>query len=136
MSALTHYIVVRRDLPFGVILASVAHAAGESFYQCPRSSVKEHLVANQEVGGLSPSGGSLFDPAQTVAVVLGARNESKLRGFGARVLMAKIPHVFIHETEGAFAGQLMAVGLVPGDRDHLRRHVNEFQMFKEFTQET
>ena len=28
-----HYVVVRRDLPLGVIAAQVVHAAGESFYQ-------------------------------------------------------------------------------------------------------
>jgi peptidyl-tRNA hydrolase len=33
MEPLTHYIVVRRDLPFVVTVAQVAHAAGESFYQ-------------------------------------------------------------------------------------------------------
>lgn len=55
---LTHYIVVRRDLPFGTTCAMVAHAAGESFYQLGRSSVKERGEGGNPVaavGGSSPS---------------------------------------------------------------------------------
>lgn len=29
---LTHYVIVRRDLPFGQICAQITHAAGESFF--------------------------------------------------------------------------------------------------------
>lgn len=126
---MTHYIVVRRDLNLGTALAMVTHAAGESFYNfCnnrPRSSVKEHFC-KEEAGGLSPSGGSNFDISQTVAVVLGARNESKLQRLEKQLLLKSIPFVAIRETEGDFAGQLMAIGLEPGD--NLSKVVNEFQL--------
>lgn len=60
---LTHYIIVRRDLPPGHMCAQVAHAAGESFYAlCRGSSVKERQTCSQEqsleVAGLSPALGS------------------------------------------------------------------------------
>lgn len=50
--ALTHYVVVRRDLPFGVVLAMLTHAAGESFFRYGQrptfrgSSVKERPAAS------------------------------------------------------------------------------------------
>lgn len=132
MNALTHYIVVRRDLPFGVICASLVHAAGESFYAlCRRSSEKEHLVSNQEAAGSSPAVGPTFDPAQTVAVVLGARNEGRLRRLAQQLTVKAIPHVVVLETEGEFSGQVMAIGLVPGDKRELADCVREFHMFRE-----
>lgn len=144
--------MVRRDLPFGVLLAMVTHAAGESFYKLascvmtvpgpamamasgacsgPRSSVLEQQVSSLQVGGSIPSAGSTFDPSETVAVVLGARNEGRLAKLESSLLKDMVPHVAIRETEGDFAGQLMAVGIVPGDREFLSDYVNEFHMYRE-----
>lgn len=130
--ALTHYIIVRRDLPTGVLLAMVAHAAGESFYRlCPRSSEKEHLQSKQEVSGSSPDGGSTFNAADTIAIVLGARNEGRLTKLANALHHAGVPYVGIHEIDGEFAGQLMALGVVPGDRDLISPLVNDFHMLRE-----
>jgi Peptidyl-tRNA hydrolase PTH2 len=129
---LVHYIIVRRDLPFGVILSMVAHAAGESFYQLrPRSSGEERRTFSPEVGGSSPSGGFKVD--DTIAVVLGARNEGRVSK-AARILEAAgIEHVVIRETDGAYVGQAMALGVVPCDVGTVVRDLlSEYQMFKEY----
>jgi hypothetical protein len=128
--SLTHYIVVRRDLPFGQILAQVAHAAGESFYLLGRhSSVKEQLTFSQQVGGSSPSGGSTINPEETVVVVLGARNEGRLRRLQRILLEGGTAHTTIREVDGEYAGQYMAIGLVPGEKVELQTYVNDFHMF-------
>lgn len=129
---LHHYIVVRRDLPFGVILSMVAHAAGESFYVLPRgSSEKERVVSNHEATGSSPVSGSTFNPAETIAVVLGARNEGRLAKLAAALTAAEVRFVEIRETEGELAGQLLAIGIVPGDKAVIAPLVRNFHMFKE-----
>lgn len=126
---LTHYIIVRRDLPFGVTMAMVAHAAGESAYWFSRgSSVKEHLLDKQEVGGSSPSLGAISD---ATVVVLGARNESRLIRLRNDLASANIMHVAIRETDGVYAGQLMAIGLWPGSRDELGSRVADFGVYRE-----
>lgn len=153
MEQYTHYVVVRRDLSLGVLLAMVAHAAGESFYKlasltwtvpagamampgggsllCPSSSETEQHVFSVQAGGSSPSWGSNFDPSRTVAVVLGARNENRLAKLEAVLVANSIAHVAIREIEGPHAGQLMAIGLVPGPKDALSPLVNGFHMLRD-----
>jgi hypothetical protein len=150
---LTHYVVVRRDLPFGVILSMIAHAAGESFYKlasctmtvagdlaigtmasggyCSPSSVLERQTFSLEVGGSIPSGSSTLDPSTTIAVVLGARNQARLDKLAQALLAEMVPCVEIRETDGEFAGQLMAIGIVPGDKAFLAPFVRDFHMFRE-----
>src|ERR1051326_5178068 len=68
MPPLHHYVIVRRDLSFGAILASVLHAAGESFYAfAKRDDLDQAMRERGE------------RPEDTVGVVLGARNESRLQ---------------------------------------------------------
>jgi hypothetical protein len=157
-----HYVIVRRDLPFGVILAQLTHAAGESFYKLAGvAQKKERQVSNLEVAGSSPAPGSIQarssekergaseqdDPAvagsipagpanlptieHTTAVVLGVRDEARLLRLERRLARAGVAHVAVREPDAPWCGQLMAIGLVPGDRDELRPHVREFQTFKE-----
>lgn len=116
-STLTQYIVVRRDLPFGVMLAMVAHAAGES-YQTPRSSGLEHPLSldahsqgKGEVGGSLPSGGTI--PSGPTVVVLGARNEARLRRLRNELEDDGVTHVAIVEPDAPYYGQLMAIGFPP-----------------------
>jgi peptidyl-tRNA hydrolase len=44
---LTHYIIARRDLTVGDLVAQVAHAAGESFYALERTR-SEGVVADHD----------------------------------------------------------------------------------------
>lgn len=98
MENLVHYIIVRRDLPLGALLAQTAHAAGESFFLmgdglrprrpanadgaaggstprhpatlCPGSSEKEHPVSNGGVAGSSPARGSTTITNPTVLEII------------------------------------------------------------------
>lgn len=136
MNPKTHYIVVRRDLPFGVLCAQIAHAAGESFYALrPGSSEERAPVSNQEVAGSNPARGSTFNPSQTIAVILGARNEHRLKRLAADLLQANVPHVVIQEPDPPYDGQCMAIGLVPGDKSELAAHVRGYHMLPNFTLE-
>ena len=94
---LTHYIFVRSDLPLGVLAAMVTHAAGESgaLYQDPE---------NGRFRGAT-------------AVVLEAKDEAALDKIEAMLFEANIQAVSIRESEPSpYAGQLMAIGVVPMDR--------------------
>lgn len=78
-----HYVIVRSDLPLGVLAAMVTHAAGET------GPVPEH----------------------TRAVVLSVPDEQSLLKEADRLPEARLGRGLIVETEGPYAGQLMAVGL-------------------------
>lgn len=109
---LHHYVVVRRDIPHGKQLVHAVHAAGESFYEFPRSS-EERAPEYPEAGGSNPSGGA-FDISRTHAVLLGAKNEAALLALEARLIAAKLEHVAIREiSEDAWNGQLVSIGAVP-----------------------
>lgn len=150
---LHHYIVVRRDLPTAVICAQIAHAAGESFYQLAQAGVaqlserREARKSGPEVGGGNPSSGSIIggaldaasgvnpdspatlpDPSRTVVVILGARNEAKLRRLERQLVLAGIMHVAVREPDKPWDGALMAIGLMPGLKADLSACVNEFQL--------
>lgn len=88
-----HYVVVRSDLPLGVLAAMVTHAAGES------GPVPEH----------------------TRAVVLSVPDEASLKEVAKLCPQAVLGRGLILETEGPYAGQLMAIGLavVKGRRPEL-----------------
>jgi hypothetical protein len=155
---LTHYVIVRRDLPFGTLCAQLTHAAGESFYRLPqfpaRSSSEstshrlgdggsnpsertnagvaqcsEQQVSSLQVGGSNPSPGSI-SLSHTIAVVLGARNELRLLKLERTLLAAGIPHVAIREPDAPWHNQLMAIGLVPAPREAVSRYMKDFQTIR------
>lgn len=172
---LTHYIVVRRDLPFGVTCAMVAHAAGESFYAFRGSSILERPESPRgggTDGGASPSRGANADaewaahvageekylrrgssekerpgltgesqvqvlptaplePHRTIAVILGARSETKLLRLERQLVTAGVPHVAIREPDSPYDNALMAIGLVPDNGVFLAAYVKEFHMLPE-----
>jgi hypothetical protein len=136
---LTHYIVVRRDLPFGVLAAQIAHAAGESFYAFALPKVTlDHTTTMASGGYVSPMSSAKepqafrlpvrFVASETLAIVLGARNEGKLARLELELTGAAIPHVAIREIAGEYAGQLLAIGLVPGEHDALAPWVADFHL--------
>ncbi len=130
MKPLTHYIVVRRDLPLGVVLANVAHAAGESFFQlgatCRATSVVDPIFEQVTQSGPGPE----FNPHEAIAIVLGSKNEGRLRKLKEQLAAAGVAHVAVHEMDGEYAGQLMAIGLQPGPKETLAAYVNEFHMLR------
>lgn len=126
---LTHYVIVRRDLPYGLTLAMVGHAAGESFYLFGGSSADRasgSITVNPEVDGSSPSRQSI--PRCTI-VVLGARNELKLHRLRRRLERHNVPHVPFYESDPPYDRQLMSIGLVPGPKESLYCFVNDFALW-------
>ena len=94
-SPYTHYVIVRRDLPIGLKVAQVVHAAGES---SPRM------------------------PTGTIAVVLETEDEQGLKEVQKSLESSDIRHKSIIEGEGEYEGQLMAIGLEPTrDRSRIKK---------------
>lgn len=86
---LRHYVIVRADLPIGLQVAQVVHAAGES--ASPRPKPGTHAVA------------------------LHAKDESHLRTIAQRLFDAGIEHHCVHEADDdpQHPGQMMSIGLYP-----------------------
>lgn len=84
---MTHYCVVRGDLPRGVLAAQLIHAAGES------------------------SPGEL--PDGTHAVALEARSLEELQTIESKLKERGIPHQAIREPDAPWDGELMAIGIEP-----------------------
>jgi len=96
-------VIVREDLPKGVLAAHVCHAAGES--------------------GPAPLG--------SIAVVLGVPNEAELNAVAKRLAAAGVLHVPIHENAGPFAGQATAIGVMPiSDRTAIRKVVSALPLVR------
>jgi hypothetical protein len=99
----THYVVVRDDLPKGVLAAHVCHAAGES--------------------GPAPPG--------SIAVVLGVDGEAALIRVAARLDVQCVPYVLIRENAGPYDGQVTAIGIPPtSDRRAIRKAVSDLPLVK------
>lgn len=101
---LCHYVVVRTNLPPGVLAAQLVHAAGES------------------------SPGDLKDG--TFAIVLGVPNEDALCLLAARLDGAGVAHVCVREPDAPYRGALMAIGVRTGPRSMLRRHFSSLPLFR------
>jgi hypothetical protein len=99
----TQYIVVRRDLPIGVLAAQVAHAAG---------SYGKH-------------------PPEAHVVVLAVDGEPALRRAAERLQAAGVGHTPIHEPDEPWGGQMMAVGCsLVTDRTPVRKAVSELPLLR------
>ena len=101
---LSHYIVVRGDLPKGCIVAQAVHAAAES--------------VNGPV------------PGDTHAVVLQADNESELLMTAGDLAAACVPHKVIIETDGGFAGQAMALGVRPSEKSAIAPLLKHLKVYR------
>jgi peptidyl-tRNA hydrolase len=99
----THYVIVREDLPKGVLAAHVCHAAGES--------------------GPAPPG--------SIAVVLGVQNESELIRVAGKLDARRVPYVLIRENAGPYDGQVTAIGIHPtSDRAAIRKATSHLPLVK------
>lgn len=93
---LTHYIIVRNDLPLGVLAAMVTHASGES-------------------AALYENNHGDFNGA--TAVVLEATSEDNLFDIRDELNVALIDYVEVFESGGPYHDQFMAIGVIPGERN-------------------
>jgi hypothetical protein len=101
---LTHYVVVRADLPRGLQAAQIVHAAGES-----------------SPGNLSSG---------THAICLVTPGEPALLQIAERLEHAQIPIVRIVEPDTPWNGALMAIGCAPGRKEDLRRHLSSLPLLR------
>jgi len=97
-------VIVRRDLPLGILAANLVHAAGES------------------------SPGNL--PEGTHAVVLMVPDEVALVAAVLELERAGVPCRRIVESDHPYVGQTMAVGVRPGRKEVLRRHLSSLPLLK------
>jgi len=97
-------VIVRKDLPLGHLASQVAHAAGE---------------------------GSARHPPGVHVVVLAARDEAHLREVSSRLTASQVAQTLIEESDGAFAGQAMAIGCeLVQDRTPIRKVVSSLPLLK------
>ena len=102
---LTHYCILRGDLPRGVLAAQLIHAAGES------------------------SPGDL--PKNTFAVALSAKSESHLGFIEQKLQRLNIPHHAIREPDEPWCGALMAIGIPPvEDRELIKKATSSLPLLK------
>ncbi len=102
---LRHYVIVRADLPKGVMAAQIIHAAGES--------------------ALRPI------PEGTHAYALEVDNEDQLRAMSDRLRAGGVPHVLVVEPDAPYHGQAMAIGCIPTvDRERVRRHTSHLRLVR------
>src|SRR3989304_3438138 len=103
---LTHYVIVRRDLPLDVMSAMLVHAAGESavYYQ--------------------DSYDGRFRGARVV--VLEVKDEFYLHRAKLKLLEADVQYVEVVESGEMYHGQLMAIGLVPVESEAIEPVMRHF----------
>lgn len=107
--AVWHYVVVRRELTGGALLAQVLHASADS--------TKMHL----ERGGLYP-----FD---TRGVVLVATKE-QLADLGVGLVHAGHFFHVVTETDGPLAGSTTAIALITTDREALKHLLGQLRPWR------
>lgn len=98
---LTHYIIIREDLPSNIALVQAIHAASES--------------------GPTKKG--------DYAIALAAIDEPHLEQIESQLISHNIPHISIREPDEPYCGQIMAIGLVPvQERKSVRRVVGKLKL--------
>lgn len=97
-------MIVRADLPAGVMVAQTIHAAGES------------------------SNGDI--PQGTYAIALAAKDELHLHRIEKKLIKLDIPHVAIREPDAPWNGALMAIGLYPAPRNLVRKGVARLSLIE------
>jgi len=66
----------------------------------------------------------------THAIVLAVPNEPALVALAERLAKARIAHVTIREPDAPWNNALMAIGLVPGRKEALRRYLSSIPLLK------
>lgn len=69
-------------------------------------------------------------PSNTNAVALAVPDEAELKAVCARLVKAGIPIRPIVETEGDYADQLMAIGVVPCSKERIKRYVSSVGLIR------
>jgi peptidyl-tRNA hydrolase len=111
-----HYIIVRRDIPFGTALAMTAHAAADSM---------EEYIASLNLMWSAPP----HDPM--TAVVLGVDSKEELQKVSEALYTLLIPHHKVIEHGPIWQNEFMAIGVFPGERERLSPAFSQLTTYKE-----
>lgn len=112
---LIHYVIVRRDLPFGTTLAMVGHAAADSAEKWARSWFRYKRG---------------HDPI--TLVVLGVPNKESLIKARFHLFKNDVRHVPVRDAYPSGHYQLLALGAEPGPREDLSSVFARYELYKEF----
>jgi len=115
-------VIVRRDLPIGVLGAQIIHAAGESSPGgLAEGTYAVALAVPDEVAAeavrLRSRGFAHLSSGQEVG---------RMQAFGDE----RLAFVTIHEPDEPYRGALMAIGIVPARKEGLRRHLASIPILK------
>ena len=125
-----HYLIVRKDLPFGVTLAQLSHAAADSmaawydfngdldFDMYPQEGHCNCRVERPHYGNMT-------------IVVLGVKNKRVLLSWIRRLTKANIHHSVVREPDAPYNGDATAIGVWPGEREKLEPFFEELEIYKE-----
>jgi hypothetical protein len=80
-----------------------------------------HAAGESSPGGL---------PSDTYAVVLTVRDEAALRAVAARLKLARVELIEVHEPDAPWNGALMSLGLAPARKEVLRRFVSSLPLLR------
>jgi len=69
-------------------------------------------------------------PHDTHAIVLSVPNEPALAALAERLTKAGVAHVTIREPDAPWNDALMAIGLAPGRKEVLRKHLSSLPLLK------
>jgi hypothetical protein len=97
-------VVVRADLPKGVQAAMIVHAVGDS------------LTAGH--------------PPNTFAVVLAARDRAHIEEIATFLEGRGVELVRVVEPDPPWNGEVMSLGIRPGRKEELRRHLSAFPLLR------
>lgn len=109
-----HYIIVRKDLPFGTTLAMVSHAAANSIIDL----ISSELVIK------------VANPLTTV--VLGVDNQAALKRLSKRLAWRDVRHTVVKEPDAPYKNAWMALGIWPGEREDLEPFFTRVQTYRWF----
>lgn len=69
-------------------------------------------------------------PKDTHAIVLCVPDEPALAALAERLTKAGIAHVTIREPDAPWNGAMMSIGVAPGRREDLKRHLSSLPLLK------
>jgi len=70
-------------------------------------------------------------PTSTHAVVLAVDSEDELRRLESRAQHRNLPHCAIREPDAPYNGALMAIGFLPGPKQHFKNLLGRYPLLKE-----
>ncbi len=114
-----HYLLIRRDLPFGVTLAQLAHAAANSM----ENWLKSETYVNDWDNEID------FPTHEPMTVVvLGVRDRISLERWARKLHKKGVKHTVVREPDAPWHNQMMAIGIWPGEKDDLSGHFKRLDL--------